>query len=252
MKDLNQNRAKPAGSRHLLLSLIGAVALVAAGCTGERDEKDGTLINAIVLPTDVVLGLYCEDVGVHPETCVLDDPENPFATTTIIEFDVNAPDATNKFDLFNSLPQGPAGAKARFYFWATALARRPSGENQFYTAQALHELFDANSNDFAQDELIREQALKAYRSVLDNFFGSVTVFTCCPGLSPTGEPVAFPVGLNALTADSLYRTERTGYRRLVPGDPLLVIELLLDWGYVFIPGTPENNFDDGVVSVIEG
>jgi hypothetical protein len=141
-------------------------------------------------------------------------------------------------------PQGPTGAKARFYFWATALARRQSGENQFYTALALHELYDAN-----QDPLIRDQALKAYRSVLTNFFGSVTVFTCCPGLSPDGEPVPFPVGLNELTADALYRTDATGYERLVPGDPLLVLSLLLEWGFDYLPANPPT-FEDGVVSVI--
>ena len=250
MKLTNRKIARPVGIRQSLVAILGAAAVLAGCATDERDENDGVLINAIALPTDVVLNFACEDVGVHPENCVLEDPENPFATTTILEFDVNNPGAENKFDLFNSIPPGPTGAKARFYFWATALARRPSGENQFYAAQALHELFDANSNVLSKDELVRAQALKAYRSVLDNFFGSVTVFTCCPGASPTGEPVAFPVGLNVLTADSLFRTERTGLMRLVEGDPILVLELLLDWGYTYIPGTPENNFDDGVVTVI--
>ena len=235
----------------LLLTGLAAVALVLAGCAEERDSGDGEVINAIVLPTDVVLDLYCADVGVHPETCVLSDPENPFATTTIIEFSESDPDATNKFELFNSIPPGPTGAKARFYFWATALAQRPSGENQFYTALALHELFDANSNVISKDELVREQALKAYRSVLDNFFGSVTVFTCCPAASPTGDPVAFPVPLNELTADNLYRTDATGFMRLVEGDPILVLELLLNWGYTYQPANPPN-YDDGVVSVIDG
>ncbi len=252
MINLNQQEAQPGICRHLLMALLGAATLLVAGCNSERDEKDGELINAIILPTDVVLNLYCENVGIGSETCVLDDPENPFATTTILEFDVNNPGAENKFDLFNAIPAGPTGAKARFYFWATALARRQSGENQFYAAQALHELFDANSNVISADELARAQALKAYRSVLDNFFGSVTVFTCCPGLSPTGEPVPFPVGLNVLTADSLFRTERTGYRRLVDGDPLLVKALLLEWGYTYIEGTAENNYDDGVVYVNTG
>jgi len=251
MSDLNRRHARPARGKHLLLALLGMAALAAAGCNSERDEGDGELFNSIVLPTDVVLNLYCEDVGIHPETCVLQDPENPFATTAIVEFDINDPEAGNKFDLFNSLPPGPDGAKARFYFWATALARRPSGENQFYTALALHELFDANSNDLEQDELVREQAKKAYRSLLDNFFGSVTVFECCPAASPDGEPVPFSVPLNELTADALYRTEATGYRRLVPGDPILVLELLLDWGYSYQPATPPN-FNDGVVSVNEG
>lgn len=233
----------------LMILLLSVTALAAAGCKSPSNS-DGEIINAIVLPTDVVLDLACENVGVHPETCVLGDPENPFATTTIIEFNANNPDADNKFDLFNSIPAGPTGAKSRFYFWATALARQPSGENQFYTALALHELFDANSNVLSTDELVRAQALKAYRSVLDNFFGSVTVFTCCPGASPTGEPVAFAIPLNELTADNLYRTAATGYRRLVDGDPILVLELFLDWGYSYQPANPPN-YDDGVISVAE-
>jgi len=242
MRTRNRNRS-------LMLLLLSFGALVAGGCKAP-DESDGQIINGIALPTDVVLNLACENVGIYLETCVLGDPENPFVTTTIIEFDVNNPDATNKFDLYNSIPAGPTGAKARFYFWATALARRPSGENQFYTALALHELFDANSNVLSEDELVREQALKAYRSLLDNFFGSVTVFTCCPGASPVGEPVAFAIPLNELTADNLYRTDATGYRRLIPGDPILVLEVLLDWGYAYQPANPPN-YNDGVISVAE-
>jgi len=252
MKIVNGHTAQSAMIRGLFAALLGAT-LFLGGCenNGERDESDGVIINEVVLPTDVVLSLHCEDVGIYNETCVLDDPENPFATTPILEFDPNNPDAENKFTLFNSIPPGPQGAKARFYFWATALARRQSGENQYYTALALHELFDANSNVISKDELIREQALKAYRSVLDNFFGSVTVFTCCPAASPDGEPVPFPVGLNELVADSIYRTDRTGFERLVPGDPILVLEVLLEWGYTYLPAGPPN-FNDGVVSVIEG
>lgn len=228
---------------------FGAGILIVGGCKSPSDD-DGVSISAIALPTDVVLNLACENVGINDETCVLGDPENPFVTTSIIEFNPNNPGADNKFDLFNSIPAGPTGAKARFYFWATALARRPSGENQFYTALALHELFDANSNQLSTDELVRAQALKAYRSLLDNFFGSVTVFECCPGASPTGEPVAFAIPLNELTADNLYRTNATGFRRLVDGDPILVLQLFVDWGYSYQPANPPN-YDDGVVSVAE-
>ena len=234
--------------KNLMTLLIGLSFLTAAGCSSERDANDGTVFNSIVLPTDVVLNLACADVGIAGETCVLDDPENPYASTTITEFSVDDPG--NKFDLFNAIPPGPTGAKARFYFWATALARRQSGENQFYTALALHELFDANSNVQAEftDELIRAQALKAYRSVLDNFFSSVTVFSCCPGASPDGEPVQFAVPLNELTADILFRTDATGFLRLVEGDPILVLELFVDWGYTYQPANPPN-YDDGVVGV---
>ncbi len=251
MKNLTRLLAKPAVTSRKLIAMLCVLTLAIAGCNEERDSGDGTLINSIVLPTDVVLNLYCADVGIYLETCVLDDPENPFATTTIIEFNVNDPDATNKFDLFNSIPAGPQGAKARFYFWATALARRPSGENQFYTALALHELFDANSNVLSTDEIARDQALKAYQSLLQNFFGSVTVFTCCPAASPTGDPVPFSVPLNELTADNLYRTDATGFQRLVEGDPILVLELLLDWGFSYQPANPPL-FNDGVISVNDG
>ncbi len=246
MSNRNRNYTGLAVRRSLVL-LFSFGILAAGGCESPSDSE-GTVVNAIKLPTDVVLNLACENVGIADEQCVLGDPENPYVTTAIIEFDVNDPDATNKFDLFNAIPAGPTGAKARFYFWATALARRPSGENQFYTAMALHELFDANSNVLSQDELVREQALKAHRSLLDNFFGSVTVFECCPGASPVGEPVAFAVPLNELTADALYRTDRTGYRRLIDGDPILTLEVLLDWGYAYQPAKPPN-YDDGVVSV---
>ena len=244
-------KSRQARNRSPFLALIGMATLLVAGCSDGTEDRDGENVTAIVLPTDVVLDLTCENVGVHPETCVLEDPQNPFVNVPIIEFDVNNPGADNKFDLFNSIPPGPTGAKARFYFWATALARRPSGENQFYAALALHELFDANSNVASKDELVREQALKAYRSVLDNFFGSVTVFTCCPAASPDGEPVPFPVPLNELTADNLFRTDATGFLRLVEGDPILVLSLLLDWGYTYQPANPPN-FNDGVVTVIEG
>lgn len=250
MRMTKQHTAQPALTKGLISTLCATLFLFGCEASEERDANDGEVINAIVLPTDVVLNLYCENVGINQEPCVLEDPENPFATTTIIEFDPSNPGAENKFALFNSIPPGPQGAKARFYFWATALARRPSGENQFYTALALHELFDANSNVLSKDEIVREQALKAYRSLLENYFGSVTVFTCCPAASPDGIPVAFPVPLNELTADNLYRTDATGFERLVEGDPILVLELLLDWGFTYQPANPPN-FDDGVVSVIE-
>ena len=260
MSNLNQDKAEPAMIKRVWLTILGAVTLFVAGCGGgERDENDGELFNSILLPTDVVLNLYCEDVGVFPEDCVLEDPENPYANTVIIEFNVNDPDATNKFDLYDAIPSGPSGAKARFYLWATALARFPSGENQYYTALHLHELFDANSNVLSTDELAREQALKAYRSVLDNFFGSVTIFECAEcGPISDGEFPQNAVPLNERVADHLYRTESTDYvtpiapsglLRLVSGSPVLVQELFVDWGYSYQPCTDLPDCTNGVVTV---
>ena len=199
----------------LLTVVVGFFVL--SGCD-ERDSGDGEVINNIILPTDVVLNLHCEDVGIGEETCVLDDPENPYALVATGEFDPNDPLSPRKFLLLQDIPPGPSGAKARFYLWATALARFPSGENQWYTARALHELFDANSNPVSKDEIVREQALKAYQSVLDNFFGSVTFFG------------AVPVGLNEQTARDLFFEESTGFELLVPAR-VDMVELFFEWGY---------------------
>lgn len=228
MKTDNQFPDVRVGSKVLLAALLGITVLLASGCA-EPDSSDGTRVDELLLPTDVVLNLFCPEVGINDEQCVLDDPENPFATATILEPDqvAEGSDDPNKFDLFNSLPQGPSGAKARFYLWATALARRPTGENQWYTARALHELFDANSNQIFEDELIKAQALKAYRSVLDNFFGSVTFFTF--------GGVAFPAPLNEQVARDLFYTDETGFRRLVPLPEINVLSLFGEWGYTYDP-----------------
>jgi hypothetical protein len=222
-------------NRSLTMLLFGLGILIAGGCSSPSDS-DGEVINGIVLPSDVVLNLACENVGVYPENCVLGDPENPFITTAIIEFDPNNPDQDDKFDLNDTLPPGPAGAKARFYLWATALARRPSGENQYYTARALHELFDANSNVLSTDELVREQALKAYRSVLDNFWGSVTFFECdlCEP-DENGDLIKFPAQLNEEVGDDLFRFDSTGFKLLVEGGDIRVLELFGVWGYTYDP-----------------
>ncbi len=238
MRNRYQKEVYPAASNILIMVLFGLVILFTSGCK-EPSDSDGVNITTIVLPTDTLLNLNCADLGINSETCVLDDPENPFRSVATNEYDVNNPDAETKFDLANKIPAGPSGAKARFYLWATALARRASGENQWYTARALHELFDANS-----DPIVREQALRAYRSVLDNFFGSVTFFECCGGVS-------FSATLNELVADDLYRTEATGWVRLVPGDPLLVLSLLSEWGYTYRPATPPD-YNDGLVFVSGG
>jgi len=138
-----------------------------------------------------------------------------------------------------TLPPGPSGAKARFYLWATALARRPSGENQYYTAKALHELFDANSNVLSTDELAREQALKAYKSVLDNFWGSVTFFECdlCAP-DENGDLIKFPAQLNLEVGDDLFRFESTGFKMLIEGGEIRVLERLGQWGYTYDPSIP--------------
>jgi len=237
MKNQSRHINRPTAKQFTLVALVLSLFAI-GGCEGPSDGE-GQQINAIVLPTDTLLNLACADAGIGFELCILGDPENPFAQVATPEFNVNNPDAATKFELANNIPAGPTGAKARFYLWATALARFPSGENQWYTARALHELYDANS-----DTLIQEQALRAYRSVLDNFWGSVTFFTCCGGVS-------FSVNLNEQTADDLYRTDSTGFVRLIPGDPLNAQSVMAEWGYTYRPATPPS-YNDGLVTINGG
>ena len=242
MTNINIHHSRPAVVRKFALLLVSITALALAACQ-ERNSDDGVLYEAIVLPTDTLLNLACADAGIGFEQCVLGDPENPYAFVATPRFDVNNPDGITTLDLAAGIPAGPTGAKARFYLFATALARNGQGEDQFFTALALHELWSANS-----DPLIKEQALKAYRSVLDNFYGSAFFFTCCEAVSNDGEPLVLPATLNEATADILYRNP-TAFRRIVEGDPLVAIELLGQWGYWYIPATPPN-FDDGLVGII--
>lgn len=238
---IKRNRRHP-----LYLTLALLTAMLIGGCNSP-DSDDGVVINEIPLPTDTLLNLACADVGIAPNVCILNDPENPFRLATTQEFDINNPDAETKFDLANKIPTGPTGAKARFYLWATALARRPSGENQYYTALALHELYTA-----AGDPIIREQAKRAYRSVWDSFFSSVTVFECCGEFfPPPGDDTAFAFPLNELVLERLVRARETpatgypnGYTPLIPDDPdslnndaglieLTTAEVITEWGYVY-------------------
>ena len=211
-------------SRAFSVTLLWLAALFTTGCESPGSD-DGRVIDTILLPTDTLLNLACVDVGINDEQCVLEDPENPFAFTPISEFNTATGQPGNKFDLADQIPAGPTGAKARFYLWATALARFQSGENQYFTALALHELWTYNS-----DPLIQEQALRAYRSQLDNFFGSVIV---------GGDGLQFPVGINELTASNLYRTDATGFRRLTES-PAATVDLLLQWRYEYRPDIPPN------------
>ena len=141
-----------------LLMFTAPVILMTAGC----DIDGGEVQEGITLPEDSVLNFRCEDEGIFPEDCVLDNPENPYVSVAVTE--------DNKFDLANDAPS----AKSRYYLWATALARGAGlqGENQYYTAVSLHEVYGESGSPTTRD-----QARKAYRSVLDNFFEAPSFFT---------------------------------------------------------------------------
>jgi hypothetical protein len=143
------------------LFLVACFGLLLVGCKG----GGGQSVNTLNLPLDYALNLFCPDEGINTNACVLDNPDNPFARSIVND--------VTKFDLYNTSPS----AKSDYYIWATALARSSTGENQYYTALSLHDLFSQGGSQVA-----REQAKRAYRSQLDNFFDSVTFFLGSPTL----------------------------------------------------------------------
>jgi len=216
------------------LAIACSLLLMLAGCG--KDSDDGEVVNTLAIPTDVVLNLYCADIGIYTETCVLDDPDNPYASVPFVTEnpDPDAPPGQDFNDAKFALAAAVAGnPKATFYVYATAQARSPSGENQWYTARALHELFTASGSD-----LIRDHALRAYRSVLDNYFESATFFeaTFLPAPPPGG--IFYPLLLRELTAVDMALTPGGFTPLFDPADAgnnqFIARNTLGGWGYTWV------------------
>ena len=235
------------GGRMLLSMLFGLVILATVGC--DSDDQDAVIINDLLLPTDLVLGLRCAEVGINTEPCVLEDRSNPYRTATIIEFSNQDPDDLeppfeNKFDLNDAAP----GPKAKFYLWATALAKQPSGENQYYTARALHELWDEQVTAGFGDPIIQEQAIKAYRAVLDHFIDEATFFTTCDfAPCPPNDEFLYAVQVKDLTGQALVVSP--DFVNLFPGPAPFPasfdgLDTMGSWGFGYElpnPGDPADN-----------
>lgn len=229
MKHTFAKNAHPARTNSWRLALTCSLLVMLVGCG--KNSSDGDERNTVALPTDATLDLYCDDVGLFNETCVLDDPDNPFAKTPFAVDDPDNEDGFNagKFNLAAGLAGNP---KALFYLWATALARAPTGENQYYTALSLHQLYSVS-----ESEVIRRQTIRAYRSTLDNFFDSNTFFEASFLPAPPPEGLFFPRLTRELTAENL----------AVPGGVLSLFdatdagnneffarETMGSWGYTWI------------------
>ena len=210
MKKLFEQRAQDTKLNALKATVLCLSMLLISGC-GEVDSGDGQVTNSIDLPVDSVLKLFCPDAGIASEPCILDDPENPYATIPISD--------ANKFELNTDAPS----AKARFYLWATAQAVSPRGENQYFVATALHELFTESGSDLAKD-----QALRAYRSVLDNYFNAVTFFEA-DFLPPPD--IFFPFPVRKLVGQNMVAPAAT----LDPlfAQPVEALALFGEWGYTY-------------------
>jgi hypothetical protein len=189
--------------------MAGIMLICLAGC--ESDPKDGMAGNTLELPTELTLNLQCPDVGINTETCILDDEENPFARSVIND--------TTKFELSEDIPS----AKSSFYLWGTALANSQQGENQFYTAQALHELYTQGGSVIA-----REQAKRAYRAVLDHFFDSFTFFK----VELASGDVFISLVLSDLVGERIYNPFDDNLAQLYDSE-LEALAALGSWGYSY-------------------
>ncbi len=137
--------------KRLLLVLVVALG----ACGGDSHYLGGENVSGLKFQ------FYRDDEGIHPSTVTLSNPHNPF------RFDVVGDDT--KWEILTA--GGNAGA---FYAWATLLARGPNGENQYYTATKLRDIYNAHEVDAAHSDTVRQMAIDGFQAVLDYFPDSVT------------------------------------------------------------------------------
>ncbi len=191
--------------------IIFITLLIIVAC----EVKEGNQITGLDLPLDNELVLYGENEGIYPSTSILDNENNPYANANI--------SAEQAWDFLEDCPS----PKAKFYLWGTMLAKISTGEYQYFTAQALHELYTVSGSQNA-----KEQAKKAYRSVLDNFFTSTTWYEAWW----IQEETVYAVELNNLVGQSMYDPTELNLLPLY-NDPVLALQDLSLWGYVYDPET---------------
>lgn len=143
------------------LALAALTLLLANGaCRGDKDPGGETLTS--VQLENLPLPSMIDDEGIHPSKAVLGDVNNPFKYAIAGE-DVKWP-ITGW-----AAAQPETRVAAKFYFWATILAKGPDGVRQLYVADSLVEL--SNKTDIT-DELkatYKASAVRAYQAVLDYF-----------------------------------------------------------------------------------
>lgn len=187
--------------------MIFVITLFVTSC----DRKNGEMFTDVELPLDFNLPLYCENEGVFPETCILDNPENPYVNANI--------SMETSWDFYDASPS----SKSSFYLWGTMLANIPTGEHQYLTALSLHELYTAGGSENA-----KAQAKKGYRAVLDHFFDNVTWWEAWW----LTEETYYAVPVKDLVGQNLYDPSELGLLPLY-NDPAEALADMSEWGYVY-------------------
>jgi hypothetical protein len=187
-----------------------AIALLVLGLTG-CDVKNGVVADTVDLPTDSNLNLYSADEGIYPNTDVLNDPANPFAKAAL--------NSENVWTFNDNCPS----AQSKFYLWATYMVSMPTGECQYMTAKALHEIYTVTGSENA-----RQQAIRAYHSTLDHFFDSVTWWKAWW----INDDTYYAVTIRNLIGEAMYDPSDLNLLSLYD-DPALALADLSEWGYVY-------------------
>ena len=138
-------------TKSLSMTCLG---LLLASCGGDPEPRFGFNVSGIQFE------VFDVTEGIHPSDVTLNNPNNPFRTFAISD------DA--KFEINDG--GGNAGA---FYAWATVLANIPIGENQYFAAVKLRDIYLANEVPPEQREIVRQMAINGFQSVLDCFPDSV-------------------------------------------------------------------------------
>ena len=137
------------------LILIGALGTILGCGDPDLEYRYGFDLN------NLEFNLHTADMGIYPDTSVLEDPANPF-----------------RFDPLGTETKWTIESNGRivprFYVWATALASEPIGENQFYAARALEDLYRQERARPEYLPFIKTMTVRAYQSVLDNFPDAVS------------------------------------------------------------------------------
>jgi len=136
---------------NLHIKYLLAVSLILGAACGDAPEfREGFDLD------EVTFEFFDPSEGVFPSTVTLSNPNNPFR-----QFSVGS---VTKFTIETS--GSNAGA---FYAWATVLAREATGENQFFAAQNLSEIYINEEVAREDRERVRQLAIAGFQSVLDNF-----------------------------------------------------------------------------------
>jgi hypothetical protein len=125
--------------------------------------------------SEIVFSFFDDSEGIHPSRSALSNPDNPFSKAMPSKWDIES-----------------AGyPAASFYSWATTLAFEPTGEHQFYAAQALHNIYDRDLCVREECYFVHKMTIDAYKTQLDFFSYSV---------SYTADGIPFPIDVLAYDA----------------------------------------------------